>query len=103
MTPGSRLRFGLGFSEDVWDRPGGGATFEIWIKTRLRRNRLVFSEHVDPKNNPDHRKWLDCELDLTMFGAKTVELTLKTTTQPGENQFCAAFWSRPYLDVDGKN
>ena len=101
IRPKSRLLFGMAFSTDVWDKPGGGAFFEIGIKQRLRRAQLIFSEYVDPKNVRDHRRWLDRELDLNMFGGKTVELTLSTRTEPGKNQFCAAFWSRPYL-VDGK-
>jgi len=101
VRPRSRFLFGMAFSTDVWDKPGGGACFEISIKSRLRRERVVFSEYVDPKNNKDHRRWLDRELDLTMFGGKKVELTLVTRTEPGQNQFCAAFWSRPYL-VEGR-
>jgi hypothetical protein len=101
IRPRSRLRFGMAFSADVWDQPGGGAFFEIGIKQRLRRAQPIFSEYVDPKNVRDHRRWLDRELDLTMFGGKKVELTLVTRTEPGQNQFCAAFWSRPYL-VEGR-
>jgi radical SAM superfamily enzyme YgiQ (UPF0313 family) len=101
VRPRSRLSFGMAFSADVWDKPGGGAFFEISVKRKLRRELVIFSEYVDPKNNLDHRRWLDRELDLTMFGGKTVELTLSTRTGPGQNQFCAAFWSRPFLE-DGR-
>lgn len=101
IRPRSKLRFGIGFSTDVWDKPGAGATFQIRIKTRLRKERVIYSEYIDPKNNPDHRRWLDRELDLTMFGGKIVELTLETLTEPGQNQFCAAFWARPYLVDNG--
>lgn len=97
VRPGSRFRFGIGFSQDVWDKPGGGATFEVSVKTRFRKPRVVFSEQVDPKHNENHRRWLDREVDLSAFGGKTVEITLSTITPPGENQFCAAFWSRPFL------
>jgi hypothetical protein len=98
IKPGARLRFGLAFSSDVWDQPGEGATFEVRVKTRLHHERTVFSEYIDPKHRPAERRWLDREIDLSAFGGKTVELTLATSTPPGRNQFCAAFWSRPFLE-----
>jgi radical SAM superfamily enzyme YgiQ (UPF0313 family) len=98
IKPGARLRFGLAFSSDVWDQPGEGATFEVRLKTRLHRERALFSEYIDPKHRPAERRWLDREIDLSAFGGKTVELTLATSTPPGQNQFCAAFWSRPFLE-----
>jgi anaerobic magnesium-protoporphyrin IX monomethyl ester cyclase len=97
ITPGTVLRFGMGFSADVWDKPGGGATFSVKIKTRMRSERVVFSELIDPKHNPAHRAWQDREVDLSLYAGKTVELTLATSTPPGDNQFCPAFWSRPHL------
>jgi len=97
VRPKSRLRFGIAMSPDVYDKPGGGVSFEIRIKTRLRKERVIYSEHIDPKRDPSHRGWLDRELDLTMFGGKRVELKLVTSTVAGENQYCAAFWSRPYM------
>jgi len=97
VEPRSILRFGMAFSTDVWDKPGKGATFEIRIKQRLKKEKTVFSEYIDPKNNLEHRKWNDREIDMSNYGGKTVEITLATSTPPGENQYCAAFWARPYL------
>jgi hypothetical protein len=89
----------MGFSTDVWDKPGNGATFTVTIKPRLRRERVIFSETIDPKHNPGHRAWLDREVDLADYAGKTVDLTLETSTPAGQNQFCAAFWSRPHLSL----
>lgn len=97
IRPRTLFRFGMAFSPDVWEKPGGGATFEVRVKTRLRKERVIFSEFIDPKRRPRDRGWLDRELDLAPFRGKTVELTLATITPPGQNQHCAAFWSRPYL------
>lgn len=97
IKPGTVLRFGIGMTADVWEKPGGGTTFEVRVKTRLRKPVTIFSEHVDPKNDPGHRKWIDREVSLDHLAGKNVELTLATLTPPGENQFCAAFWARPHL------
>ena len=99
VKPNSVLCFGIGMTSDVWDKPGDGVTFEVRAKTRLRRERLLFSEHIDPKHNSEHRRWLDREIDLSDLGGKTITFTLSTSTPPGENQYCAAFWSRPYLET----
>jgi len=98
IKPGSKLKFGIGFSEDVWEKDGGGATFKIKIKTRLRKPKTIFEKEINPKKNPDERKWMDHEVDLSAFANKKAELILETKTAPGENQFCAAFWSRPYIE-----
>lgn len=98
IKPGSILRFGIAFSPDVWDKPGAGVTFEIRVKTRYRRERVIFSEYIDPKHRPNERNWLDRETDLSEFRGKTVTLSLLTVTPPGENQFCTVFWSRPSLN-----
>jgi len=103
VGPDAKLVFGMGMTEDVWDKSGGGADFEVAIKTRWRGERVLFSEHVDPKNNESHRKWLDREVDLSGFSGKKVELILRTSTPPNENQFCAAFWSRPFMVSGGWN
>jgi anaerobic magnesium-protoporphyrin IX monomethyl ester cyclase len=101
VRPDSVLRFGIAFSPDVWDRPGAGCTYRIKIKPRMRRGEVVYSRYFDPKHNPDERRWVDDEVDLSRFGGRTVEMTLSTSTPPGENQYCVAFWSRPYLVEKG--
>ncbi len=97
IRPGSVLRFGIGMSADQWDKPGRGVTFEVKVKKRFKKERVLFSRYIDPKHNPDERRWLDFELDMDKFSGKSVGLMLETNTPPGDNQYCAAFWSRPYL------
>jgi hypothetical protein len=97
VQPGSALRFGMAFSPDVWDKPGKGCTFEVLCKTRFRGTRTIFSEYVDPKHIPEQRGWLDREVNLSELGGKKVELTLRTSTPAGENEYCVAFFSRPHL------
>ncbi len=101
LKPDSSLRFGLAFSPDVWDKPGGGCTYRVKVKPRMRREEVVYTREFDPKNNEDERRWVDQEVDLSRFGGRSVEITLETYTPPGENQYCVAFWSRPYLSEKG--
>jgi radical SAM superfamily enzyme YgiQ (UPF0313 family) len=96
----SKLRFGVSFSPDVWDKPGGGAWYVVKAKARFGKEETVFSEFIDPKQNREQRRWMDFEVDLSRFGNKKVELTLETRTE-GPNDYCVAFWSRPHLVSKG--
>jgi hypothetical protein len=97
IKPGSLLRFGMAFSPDVWDQPGGGCMYRVKVKAPWRKEKLVFERAFDPKHRPDERKWVETEVDLSEFGGKTVSLTLETATPNGPNDYCVAFWSRPHL------
>ena len=97
VKPGSRLRFGMAFSPDVWDQPGGGCIYRVKVKAPWRKAKVVFERAFDPKHRPDERKWVETEADLSEFGGKTVTLTLETETPDGNNDYCVAFWSRPHL------
>ncbi len=93
----SSIHFGLAFSPTVWDNPGGGATFELWVKTGRRREQKIFEKFIDPKTRAGDRKWHDEEVDLSKYRNREIELTFVTRTPPGENQYCIAVWSRPHL------
>ncbi len=97
LRPGSSIRFGMAFSPTVWDKPGGGATFEIRIKAGRFREKKIFEKFIDPKNRESDRKWYDEEVDLAKYRDKEIELTFITRTPPGRNQYCVAAWSRPHL------
>jgi len=100
LEPDSRLRFGVSFSPDVWDKPGEGVWYLVKVATRFGKPETVFEEYIDPRRKPEQRKWTDFEVDLSRFGGKKIELTLETRTD-GPNDYCVAFWSRPYLVSKG--
>jgi hypothetical protein len=97
IKPGSRLRFGMAFSPDVWDKPGGGCLYRVRVNAPWRKEKVVFEREFDPKHRREERRWVDAEADLSEFGGKTVTLTLETATPNGNNDYCVAFWSRPHL------
>ena len=97
IKPRSRLVFGMAFSPDVWDNPGGGCIYRVRVKAPWRKEKVVFEREFDPKHRPEERKWVEAEVDLSEFGGKTATLTLETATPNGPNDYCVAFWSRPHL------
>jgi len=96
LKKNSRLKFGAGFSPDVWDKPGAGCWYLVKVKTRFGPEQTLFSKYLDPKHKEDERRWNDFEVDLSRFGEKKVELKLETKVDNG-NEYCVAFWSRPHL------
>jgi anaerobic magnesium-protoporphyrin IX monomethyl ester cyclase len=100
LKPGSKLKFGAGFSPDVWDKPGEGCWYLVKVKTRFGKEETVFSKYLDPKHNVNERKWNDFEVDLSKFKDKKIEITLETKVD-GNNEYCVAFWSGPHLVSEG--
>lgn len=97
LRPDSVLRFGIAISPLVWSPEKGGGTLFTVTVGNLLRDKPIFSKFIDPKNDPEDRKWHDFELDLSNFGEKKVKLNFITSTKEGKNNYCWAIWSRPHL------
>ncbi len=93
----SLLRFGIALSPLVWSPDKGeGTLFTITVGSLLK-DKPIFSKFIDPKNNPEDRKWHDFELDLSNLGEKKVKLNFITSTEKDKNSYCWAIWSIPHL------
>ncbi|MBN2468674.1 MAG: cobalamin-dependent protein [Deltaproteobacteria bacterium] len=98
LPENARLCFGIGMSPPVWSKEkGSGVDFEITMNEN-GRERLLFSRYIDPKNNPDDRKWHDITVDLPEHSSHPTQLNFITTTKGRDKQFCWAVWSQPFLD-----
>ncbi len=93
----SLLRFGIALSPLVWSPDKGEGTLFAITVGNLLKDKPIFSKFIDPKNNPEDRKWHDFELDLSNLGDKKVKLNFITSTEEGKNSYCWALWSRPHL------
>lgn len=95
------LQFGLGMSEEVWSPDkGDGVEYNIYVRDLSTPDTLylVFQKTVDPKNNPDDRRWLDEEVDLSKFSGQTVEIIFEALPGPANNyDFDWGGWSKPVL------
>lgn len=85
FTPNEESRFllfSLALDPQVWDPDkGDGVLFEVSARGD-EGNEMLFSEWVDPKNNPEDRRWIDGVVDLQAFLGEP--LTLLLSTSPGE-------------------
>ena len=94
----ARLSFGIGINEPAWDKEGDGVLFEIILTDDKSQKHPLYSRYIDPKNNPDDRKWFDEVVDLKAFEGKNVSFTFKTSSGPKGNKACDwAGWSEPQI------
>ena len=77
------LLFRLAMDPDVWERDkGDGVLFEVSVGEEEGKETL-FSSWVDPKNNPEDRRWIDGAVDLEPYLGRSVTLVLSTS--PGKS------------------
>jgi hypothetical protein len=85
FTPSEESRFllfKLALDPQVWEpAKGDGVLFKVSAQGD-EGNEVLFSKWVDPKNNPDDRRWIDGVVDLEAFIGRP--LTLLLSTSPGE-------------------
>jgi len=94
----AKLQFGLALAPEISQfGKGDGVRFDIIIDDEGTQP-LIFSEYIDPKNIPEHRKWHDRELDLSAWAGQTVTLTLATSPGPnGDDRYDWAGWGEPRI------
>ncbi|MFB0518251.1 MAG: sulfatase, partial [Acidobacteriota bacterium] len=70
--------FGFGILRNVWGSPGDGVQFSVKLTDQKRETHTLFSHYIDPKHNPQHRRWFDARVDLSAWGGKQVKLSIQT-------------------------
>ena len=97
VPEGGALRFGIAIAPEVWTpEMGDGTSFQIYVsENRPSENgKFVFVRYVNPKLNPNDRRWRNYYLDLSQWVGQSVYLSL--ITEPGPNgdwTFDWAGWS----------
>lgn len=86
FTPDAQTRFllfRLALDPQVWGPDkGDGVLFRVSVRDD-GSERELFSRWVDPKNNPQDRRWIDGAVDLGPYLGRPVTLVLSTL--PGES------------------
>ncbi len=73
------LLFRLAMDPEVWQPDmGDGVQFKVSLKEG-GDERVLFSKSIDPKNNPDDRRWIDGSVDLEPYLGESVTLILSTS------------------------
>ena len=93
------LEFGTGFDEALWSAQyadqnlGDGVTFSVTVSDQ-RDEQVVYRQYIDPKNNPEQRRWNDAHIDLSPWKGERIHLRFDTDGGPqGDATFDWAYWS----------
>ena len=93
------LFFGMTIKQIVWDRITSPIIFSVTLRDEKKGEHLLLEVALDPKNNPQHQRWVEKTIDLTPFHNQRVSLTFLTSTPPGKGAaYCWAGWSDPILE-----
>ncbi len=96
----ARFHFAYGIDPAVFDKGvGDGVGFTIEVKDPADRISKVFSSYIDPKHDPNERRWMKGEIDLSRYRGRTIQLLLSTDPGPrGDTAYDWAAWSDFHFD-----
>jgi hypothetical protein len=63
------LAFELGISPEIWEQPGDGVLFTVYVNAEDNLRKL-FSAYIDPKNNQFDRRWHPYTIDLGEYAGQ---------------------------------
>ncbi|HVO10235.1 MAG TPA: sulfatase [Vicinamibacteria bacterium] len=91
---GGRLHVACGIDPRYYQRPG----VEFFVKVRRQgREDLVWSQLLDPIAHPEHREFVQAEVDLSRWAGPGRELVLETRGYEETGDPLRAFWGAPTL------
>jgi hypothetical protein len=91
------LEFSIAMNPTVWDEPGQGVQFEVYIKNNSQSNE-IFSKYINPKANVDDRKWFFFSIPLEDYNAKVVSISFVTKPGPAnDTEYDWAYWGDPLI------
>jgi hypothetical protein len=96
VPSGSHLTFACGIAPSRHGRPA--VEFVVTAQARGRASR-VFSQTLDPRYNPLHRRWVDADVDLSAYAGRDVELIFETHGYEESGDVDVAYWGSPALNA----
>lgn len=95
----AKLRFSIALDPHVWSSDkGDGVLFEINISVDDDIEKILFSEYIDPKNNPNEQEWNEFEIDLSAYSDKYAIITFSTLPGPDNDaRYDWSWWGEPII------
>jgi hypothetical protein len=92
--------FSYALDPAVFDKTAtDGVEFIVELKDPSGRVTKLFSRYIDPKHNAQERRWMDGQVDLSVYRNQTVELLFTTTPGPkGNAAYDWAAWSNFHFE-----
>lgn len=88
------LRFSIALDPEVWNpEKGDGVNFMLFVRETgaAEDGEMVFQRYLNPKLNPNDRRWRNYILDLSAWSGQKVDLYL--IAEPGPDQNDAFDWA----------
>jgi hypothetical protein len=95
------LRVAVGMKPESWNQPGDGALFFVGVSDGPNWE-VLFSQHVNPFNNPGDRKWIPVWVDLSAYAGEQIDLIFNTRASQGQTEDSRndhPLWGAPELVV----
>ena len=95
------LRFAISLSPEVWalDK-GDGVNFQLFVREQdsSAGGKFIFNRYINPKVNPNDRRWLNFIVDLSAWAGRTIDLSFITEDGPvSDFNFDWAGWADPQI------
>ncbi len=93
VTPRSartKLLFSVAVDQSTWEKEGDGVKFQVSL---AGSTTPLYDFWLDARTNPDHRRWIDGEIDLGRYASRPITLEFKTLAG-ANNMNDLAGWSR---------
>jgi tetratricopeptide (TPR) repeat protein/4-amino-4-deoxy-L-arabinose transferase-like glycosyltransferase len=99
IPPSGKLHFAPTLAPAVWQPgKGDGVQFEIYLQTEDGITYHLYDEYIDPKNLPEHRQWLERQVNLSRWGGETVTISFVTGCGPNDDcRYDWAGWGEPRI------
>ena len=98
LSSRAELCFWIGINSDVWDKAGDGVEFSVFVSRANDARTKIFSRYLDPKHNPDDRRWVEARVSLRQFRDQEVRIILATEPGPANDvNFDWALWAEPQI------
>jgi hypothetical protein len=81
---GAVLHFTIGTDPSQWSGEGDGVEFFVLADDDGRR-AVLFQRYINPKENREHRRWFNQEIDLTPYRNKSIKIIFTIKPGPQDN------------------
>jgi hypothetical protein len=96
LSSNAVLAFWIGVDNQVWDKAGDGVEFTVFVSRANGARTKVYSRYLDPKHNPDDRRWVDGRVSLKAFRNEDVHIIFATGPGPSNDfNFDWGLWAEP--------
>lgn len=86
------LRVAFGIRETAWEQSTDGVLFNVIVSDGRKADVLV-EQHIDPLHNPNDRRWISINLDLSPYAGQEVDIIFNTRAGPGKSTDTRYDWA----------